>query len=178
MFPAGRFATVLADPPWQYNDKLSARVKRGAARHYDVMPLDDIRALPVRCLAEENAHLYLCTTNPFLSAAFSVMEAWGFKYKTTLTWVKVTRAGQPRIGMGHYFRGCTEPILFGVRGKLPLLARNLPNVFMAERTSHSTKPDELYNLVQSASPGPRVELFARTARPGWSGWGNEYPGGQ
>lgn len=162
--PVGPFRVVVADPPWQYDDTAT----RGAVEHhYASMTVAAICELPVRDLADEAAHLYLWTTNSHLPEAFRVMEAWGFEYKTLLTWVK------PQIGMGHYFRGCTEHVLFGVRGVLGTLRSDARNWFEAPRAEHSTKPEEFYRLVETCSPGPYLELFARRARPHWRTWGDE-----
>jgi N6-adenosine-specific RNA methylase IME4 len=136
-------------------------------------------------IATDNAHLYLWTTNSFLRAAFEVMDAWGFQFKTNVTWVKLTNTAElvetpygiaPRLrpGMGRYFRGVTEHCLFGVRGRLPLLQGDMrTTAFFAPRGRHSTKPEAFYSLVESSSPGPYLELFARRRREGWTSWGNE-----
>lgn len=137
------------------------------------MPLDDIKKL--RIPAGEDAHLYLWTTNSFMREAHEVAEAWGFKQKTILTWVK-TEANNPAkvsFRMGYYFRGATEHVLFCVRGKLRLNVRNLPTAFLWPRIGkHSRKPEAFYDMVEQASPGPYLELFARRNRIGWTTWGH------
>jgi N6-adenosine-specific RNA methylase IME4 len=162
--PAGTFRCILADPPWEYYDTPT----RGAAsRHYPTMTLEEIKAVPVP--AAPDAHLWLCVTNAHLPDAFDVVHAWGFEYKTLLTWVKTNG-----MGTGNWLRNNTEHVLFCVRGKLPPLRRDCPTVFEAPRTRrHSEKPIALFQLVESVTPGPRVELFAREERPGWAGWGLE-----
>lgn len=171
--PDGVFATITADPPWKYGNTAT----RGAAEdHYPTLSVEELCALNVdgryvyEC-AGDNAHLYLWTTNGFLRESFDVLDAWGFIYKTTLTWVK------PQLGIGNYFRGGTEHVLFGVRGSLAVLDSNQPNWFQVERGRHSQKPDRFYELVERVSPGPYLELFARRdmfgARAGWTPWGNE-----
>ena len=160
--PEGAFRTIVADPPWQYGNKAT----RGAAEdHYSTMTVENICELEVN--AADDAHLYLWTTNGFLNESFDVVKAWGFTYKTCLTWVK------PQIGLGNYFRSSTEHILFGVRGKLPIEDRTLRNWFEAPRGKHSAKPDSFYDLVEKASPGPYLEMFARRRRFGWESWGDE-----
>jgi len=129
--------------------------------------VEDICALPVSEWASPDSHLYLWVTNGFLRQGFSVMEGWGFDYRTTLTWLK------PQMGLGNYFRVGTEHVLFGVRGGMPTQSRSLVNWFEAPRTRHSAKPEAFYTLVEEASPGPYLELFARSSRPGWDRWGNE-----
>lgn len=163
--PAGEFRVVVADPPWQYGNKAT----RGAAEdHYATMTIPELCELPVEEQVAEGAHLYLWTTNGFLREAFDVVEAWGFTYKTCLTWVK------PQMGMGNYFRSSTEHVLFGVRGGLATQDRAMMNWFEARRGRHSQKPDCFYDLVEKASPGPYLEMFARRRRLGdWSVWGNE-----
>lgn len=154
----------MADPPWRYGNTST----RGAAEdHYPTMTLADLQDLPVTDWAKEESHLYLWTTNGFLREAFSVMDAWGFTYKTTLVWVK------PQMGMGNYFRSSTEYVLFGVRGGLQTLVRDQLNWFTAARGRHSAKPGAFYDIVERSSPGPWLEMFARVQRLGWETWGNE-----
>jgi N6-adenosine-specific RNA methylase IME4 len=165
------FVTITADPPWQYDNKAT----RGAAEdHYGTMSLDELTALDIDDLPElgvpvaDNAHLYLWVTNGFLRQGFDVVEAWGFTYKACLTWIK------PQIGTGNYFRNATEHVLFGIRGRLPTNANDIPTWFRADRTRHSAKPDSFFDLVEKSSPGPYLEIFGRYRRRfGWWHWGNE-----
>lgn len=189
-----QYSTILADPPWDYDHGQGALGTRprpgknfgGVDRQYQTMKVPDIMALPVADLVAPNAHLYLWTTNQFMDEAYDICRAWGFAPKTILTWVKTyDTAGQtslfggevpelrPRVGMGHYFKGATEHILFGVRGSLGLLVDNQVNVFYAPVGRHSEKPEESYRLIERCSTGPFLELFARKKRPGWDRWGNE-----
>jgi N6-adenosine-specific RNA methylase IME4 len=132
------------------------------------MSIEQIEALPISDLADKNAHIYLWITNRSLSKGFRLLEAWGFRYVTCLTWIK------PSFGMGNYFRGSTEHVLFGVRGSLPLLRADVGTHFAAPRPGeHSSKPDAFYKLVESCSPGPWLEMFSRQQRPGWTTWGAE-----
>ena len=178
------YSTIVADPPWQYTKVAGEQHTRmggrgmAADRHYDTMTTADVCALPVANLAAPLAHLYVWVTNPKLRLGFDVMEAWGFTYQTTLTWVKVASDGAVlRGGLGWYFRGATEHVLFGTRGKagIPAALRE-PNVVMAQRSRHSAKPAEFFDLVQRVSPGPYAELFARSQRFGWDAWGDEVAG--
>jgi N6-adenosine-specific RNA methylase IME4 len=146
---------------------------RAVTDHYPTMTPPEIKALPVKEWVADNAHLYLWVTNLKLheARAFEIVEAWGFRYVTMLTWHKL---GAP--GMGWYFRGDTEHVLFGVRGKAPIEpAIRESNHFAARRGDHSAKPDRFYELVERVSPGPYLELFARRRRYGWDVWGNEAP---
>lgn len=162
------FPTIVLDPPWDWGDEGDADQLGRARPVYDTMPLAEIRALPVADLAEPNAHIYLWITNRSLPKGFDLLEAWGFRYITTLTWCK------PSIGMGNYYRGSTEQVLFGVRGSLSLLRRDVGTWFAAPRGNrHSAKPDTFYQIVETCSPGPWLEMFARSQRPGWQAWGAE-----
>jgi N6-adenosine-specific RNA methylase IME4 len=154
--------------------------RRGTADlHYPTAErIEDIPGLDVTEWADDNAHLYLWTTNTHLWYARELMELWGFDYKTCLTWAKTTKDGtRPFIGTGHYFRGSTEHVLFGVRGKLPLAdtGRAFGTWFAAPIGPHSAKPDEFYTIVEQVSEGPYLDVFARDVRDGWSVWGNEAP---
>ena len=130
------------------------------------MPIDEIESLPIGDIADNNCHLYLWVTNRSLPKAFRLIEAWGFRYITCLTWVK------PSIGMGNYFRGSTEQVLFAVKGSQPLKRKDVGTHFEAPRgKAHSAKPDEFYKLVESCSYGPYIDIFGRKGRKGWSVWG-------
>jgi N6-adenosine-specific RNA methylase IME4 len=176
--PEGKYATFVADPPWRYGNTST----RGAAEnHYPTMSIKELCDLDVvRTHAADSAHLYLWTTAGHLPEAFSVMEAWGFDYKTYLVWVK------PQMGMGNYFRVSTELVLFGTRGDMRTRRRDVKNYFQANRAKHSAKPDMFHDLVESCSPGPYMELFSRCSadqmltgctcskcRLGWTVWGNQ-----
>ena len=169
----GKFSTIVADPPWSYeNDGLFGRGKPP----YPVMSDQEIKALPVGRLADEECHLYLWATNVSLLRAFYVLETWGYRYATTITWCKTTKSMEkPRFGMGYYFRSATEHMLFGVKGSMRLKRLDCPTWFQAAGgpDGHSSKPEEAFQLIESCSPGPYLELFARRARPGWQAWGSE-----
>ena len=184
-----RFRCIVADPPWKYGAKRPFGASRefrpnswdktsiGAMTKYPLMNTEDICALPVADVADNDAHLYLWTTNAFMREAHEVAEAWGFRQKTILTWCKVKPDGTPSMKMGYYFRGATEHCLFAVRGKMRLNVRNLPTAFLWPRIGqHSRKPDSFFEMVETATPGPRLELFARRPREGWVTLGNEADG--
>jgi N6-adenosine-specific RNA methylase IME4 len=167
--PAGRFACIYADPPWQYGNQ---GTRAATDNHYPTMPLDDICALDVggrsvADIAADDAHLHLWTTNAFLFDAKRVMEAWGFTYKSCFVWVK------PQMGIGNYWRVSHEFLLFGVRGRCPFGARNKMSWAELPRGRHSAKPSEIRSMIEAVSPGPRIELFAREEVAGWSSWGNQ-----
>jgi len=173
-----KFRTVLADPPWQFQNrtgKMAPEHKR--LNRYGTMTLDDILMLPVPQILEETAHLYLWVPNALLPEGLRVLVAWGFQYKSNIVWHKIRKDGGPDgRGVGFYFRNTTELILFGVRGKN---ARTLPpgrsqvNIIKSQKREHSRKPDEAYEIIEACSPGPFLELFARGSRPGWTTWGNQ-----
>jgi N6-adenosine-specific RNA methylase IME4 len=176
--PAGRFSTILADPPWRFTNstgKVAPEHKR--LMRYSTMSLDEIRNMPVLSLADEPSHLYLWVPNALLPAGLSVMAAWGFTYKTNIIWHKLRKdGGSDGRGVGFYFRNVTEVLLFGTRGKnARTLApgRRQVNYLGTRKREHSRKPDEQYDLIESCSPGPRLELFARGQRSGWVSWGAE-----
>lgn len=208
-FRLGGYGTIVADPPWHYDDQ-AGRMRLD----YLTMTDAQIVALPVDTLApaSRDGHLYLWTTDAHLPVALDAMERWGYAFKRSIVWVKTTQpteemrriareaaaiddvremrraltwlakvVGQLRIVGGHYVRGAHELCLFGTRG-LTGLVRDVPSVILAPhpkdgrgRIIHSAKPDELHAIAERLSPGPRIELFARRARAGWTAWGNQAP---
>ena len=173
-----RFKTLLADPPWQFQNrtgKIAPEHKR--LSRYGTMTLDDIKALPVETAADDTAHLYLWVPNALLPEGLAVMQAWGFQYKSNIVWQKIRKDGGPDgRGVGFYFRNVTEILLFGVRGRNARtlqLGRTQVNIMSTRKREHSRKPDEQYALIESCSPGAYLEMFARHARPGWTVWGDE-----
>lgn len=165
------FRCIVADPPWR--EAGGGRIKRGADKHYALMKTSQIIKTISSCplyQPAENAHLYLWITNNFLRDGLAVLDALGWRYVTMITWAK-----QGRIGLGQYYRGMTEHVLFAVRGVQPALVRTESTLLLAPRGAHSVKPQAFYDRIERVSPGPRLELFARTLRPGWTTWGNELP---
>jgi len=158
-----RYPTILADPPWD----VQQGGRLGANRHYNLMSLDEIAALPVSDLAKEDAHLWLWVTNATLRHGYDIAEAWGFTVRSPLTWVKF------RLGLGMYLRNSTEHLLLCTRGNAPVRFRAQPTWINAPLQGHSHKPEEQYALIERVSPGPYLELFARRRQPGWDAWGNE-----
>jgi N6-adenosine-specific RNA methylase IME4 len=173
----GGFQTVLADPPWRFTN----RTGKVAPEHrrldrYSTMTLDSIKEIPVHSCIAENAHLYLWVPNALLPEGLDVMQAWGFRYVSNLVWAKRRKDGGPDgRGVGFYFRNVTELLLFGIRGSMRTLppARKQVNMIETRKREHSRKPDEQYELIEACSPGPRLELFARHSRAGWTVWGDE-----
>jgi N6-adenosine-specific RNA methylase IME4 len=162
------YRTIVLDPPWDWGDEGDNDQLGRARPTYATMSIDEIATLPVSDVAADDAHIYLWITNRSVPKGFALLDGWGFRYVTMLTWVK------PSFGMGNYFRGSTEHVLFGVRGSLPLLRNDCATHFLADRPGkHSSKPPEFYAMVETSSPGPWLEMFARQLRPGWAAWGAE-----
>jgi N6-adenosine-specific RNA methylase IME4 len=200
------FGTILADCPWMFQDRKAGMVKtgKGAASHYEVLPLEQIKSFldtelmpesgqPLRAHVAENAHLWLWIPNAFLvdGTGAAVCRAWGFEPKTIATWCKgrielrpgVSPEFEPiqvpkivhHIGQGTYLRNNTEHCILAVKGRAPSRIKNLPTWFLAPRGQHSRKPDTIHEWAEAMSHGPRLELFGRRGRTGWRVLGNEAP---
>ena len=178
--PNKKYNIIYADPPWKYKESWG----NGSNEHtYPTMTNKDIKNMPVADIAEDKAHLYLWVTNPFIKEGLEVCESWGFEYKTLLTWIKTYKDGTPEMGMGYYFRGCTEHIIFGVKGKMKCINKTTKNMFMEVNPRlHSRKPNSTRDLIVNSSGDlPRIELFARPnydllsdqESDDWDLWGNE-----
>lgn len=168
------YRTIVIDPPWP--EKGGGKCKRGADRHYPVLSVEDIPRVVWSAEAYrpcEDTHLYLWVTNNYLPQGLWVITVLGFRYVTAITWAK------DRAGLGQYFRGQTEHMLFAVKGNGISLRRehterrDLSTLILAKRGKHSAKPEAAYLHIEAASPGPYLEMFARTRRDGWDAWGNE-----
>ena len=172
-WPSGPFRCIVADPPWPQpmTGSWKREPKRAKRLPYPTMSMDEIKGLQVGGIAEQDAHLWLWTTNAFLEDGFAVLRAWGFRYLAPVHWIKPA-------GTGFWFVNRTQTILFGYRERCRFpLGRFRPNLFTSSNPPrHSEKPEEAFALIESVSPGPRLELFARRARPGWTTIGNEADG--
>lgn len=183
-----KFGTILADPPWQFQNKTGkVAPEHRRLNRYSTMILDDICSMPVSDLAEDTAHLYLWVPNALLPDGLRVMKEWGFNYKSNIIWEKIRKDGGPDgRGVGFYFRNVTEILLFGVRGKnartlapgrsqVNYLNANEPDgdIIKTRKREHSRKPDEQYEIIEKCSFGPFLELFARGERKNWTVWGNQ-----
>jgi N6-adenosine-specific RNA methylase IME4 len=173
-----RFKTIMADPPWRFQNstgKVAPEHKR--LNRYGTMSLTEIKALPVAMIADETAHLYLWVPNALLPDGLAVLHEWGFQYKSNVIWHKIRKdGGSDGRGVGFYFRNVTEILLFGVRGKNARTlspGRSQVNMMQTRKREHSRKPDEQYDLIESCSPGPYLEMFGRGVRKGWTTWGNQ-----
>lgn len=190
--PRAHYGCILADPPWHFRARTALQVgnwtsRRDAEKHYSVMGVDDIAALPVREIAAKDAHLFIWTTGPCLRQTFEVMEAWGFRYSAVaFTWVKLKRSFDVRqlrvlptlesdlhVGLGLTTRKNAEFCLLGRRGNARRNAKDVREIIMSPVREHSRKPDEARLRIERYCDGPYLELFARSQRPGWDVWGNQ-----
>jgi N6-adenosine-specific RNA methylase IME4 len=190
--PRRHFGVILADPPWHFRARTALQVgnwtsRRDAEKHYPVMGVEDIAALPARELARPDAHLFLWTTGPCLQQSFEVIRAWGFRYSgIAFTWVKLRRSINLRqlrfipvddsdlhVGLGLTTRKNAEFCLLARRGNARREAKDVREIILAPVREHSRKPVEIYGRIERYCAGPYLELFARATRPGWSAWGNE-----
>jgi N6-adenosine-specific RNA methylase IME4 len=162
-----KFATIVIDPPWDWGDEGDQDQLGRSRPDYATMSKEQLLALPLPDLSDDDCHIYLWITNRSLPKGFELLEKWGFRYVTAITWAK------PHFGMGNYFRGQTEHVLFGVKGSQPLKRKDVGTLFQAARGKggHSSKPPEFYELVESCSPGPYLEMFSRSEREDWKTWG-------
>lgn len=172
-----KFKTLLADPPWRFTNRTGKMApEHRRLMRYETLTTKEICEIPVSIACAEPSHLYLWVPNALLPDGLEVMKAWGFQYKSNIIWHKVRKDGGPDgRGVGFYFRNTTEIILFGIRGSMRTLApgRRQVNIIRTMKQEHSRKPDELYTIIEQCSPGPRLELFARGTRKGWSAFGNQ-----
>lgn len=167
-FPNKKYEVIYADPPWQYG--FSKSNNRKIENQYPTMTLKEIKELPVGRICEKNCVLYLWATAPKLIEALSVMDAWGFEYKTNSIWDKEL------LGMGYWWRGRHELLLVGTNGKFspPPQQERDSSVYSERRTRHSNKPQWYRDRINIYYPNAsKIELFARNEMAGWDCWGNE-----
>ena len=167
-----RYRTIVADPPWDIGDfprNLHAQGQGTKPCPYPTMNNDEIAAIPVASPAARDAHLYLWTTNQFLEASYGIARSWGFRPTKLLVWCKAPKGR----GLGGTFASATEYVLFSRRGNLSAVGRVERNWWQWPRGEHSAKPEAFLDIVETVSPGPYLELFARRNRLGWDTWGNE-----
>lgn len=168
------YRTIVADPPWPYPEGFALGPGHGVLEvrplPYSSMPLEDIEALPVADLADRDCRLFLWTTNRYLRQAFSVLDAWGFRYKQALVWHKLD-ANLP----GSVAPNSAEFVLVAVKGT-PQRGFTMPSAVIptTRRGGHSAKPHCIGDFIEAVSPGPYIELFARMPRLGWDSWGFGY----
>jgi len=160
-----QFGCIYADPPWQYGNQAT---RAATDTHYNTLSVDKLCEWGIADIAADDAHLHLWTTNAFLPDAFRVIDAWGFEYRSCFVWVK------PQIGIGNYWRVSHEFLLLGIRGDAKRFRnRSLRSWVELDRRRHSSKPEEIRGFIESASPGPYLELFGRKPIAGWTVLGNQ-----
>ena len=163
------FSTILIDPPWDWGDEGDVNQMGRAKPDYATMSIEDLAKLPVSLVSDVDCHLYCWVTNRSMPKVFGLLEDWGFRYVTLLTWPKT------HFGMGNYFRGQTEHIAFGVKGSQMLTVKDASTLLPSWKRgeSHSSKPVEIYEFLERCSPGPYLEMFSRSQRDGWFAWGED-----
>jgi N6-adenosine-specific RNA methylase IME4 len=183
----GGFSCLVADVPLRFNSNSSAKPGRNAMRHYRCLSVEELSTLRVEDIAAPDAWLFFWATGPCLPQAFSIIAAWGFKYSGSgFVWVKLRRAydsNQLRLlpiseadlhtGLGHTTRKNAEFCLLARHGRPHRLAADVREIVVAPVREHSRKPGEVYSRIERFCAGPRIELFARERRPGWTSWGDE-----
>lgn len=172
------YGTIYADPPWRFTNRTGKMAPEHKRLHrYPTMSFAEIGELPVARIAKPQSHLYLWVPNALVAEGLEVMRRWGFTYKSNIVWYKIRKDGGPdRRGVGFYFRNVTEMCLFGTRGtniRTRKRGRTQPNIVLSQKTMHSRKPTEMYEIIEECSYGPYIELFSRTEREGWTMWGNQ-----
>ena len=162
---------ILADPPWDFD----GGGDRNARNHYPCMSAAEIAALPVGEVAGRDCALFLWVTDPFLPTGLAVMAAWGFRYvSVAFHWAKQTKHGRWHMGTGYGTRANVETCLLGMAGEICLPRdRSVRRLVVEPVREHSRKPDRIRADIERLYDGPYLELFARSARPGWAAWGNE-----
>jgi len=152
-FPNKKYDIILADPPWQYNDKASAG-KRGACYKYPVMNTEEIKSLPINKISNDNSVLFIWVTMPKLNEVFEVIKSWGFEYKTcAFVWIKKSKNGRNFLGMGRWTRANAELCLLATKGKPKRINASIRQVIESKIRKHSQKPDEQYKLIEKLMGG-------------------------
>ena len=176
-----KYQIIYADPPWSYNDKrktLSGYT--GAETHYKTVGISEIKAMPIKNIADDNSILFIWVVMPLLQEGLDVIKAWGFNYKTcAFSWMKTNKSDDKLFGrgIGSYTMPNIELCLIGTKGKFIRNKNNIYQALLHPRMEHSKKPDEVRNrIVELCGNIPRVELFARQKTEGWDVFGNEVEG--
>lgn len=177
MAPPGGYALAVVDPPWTFKVRSEKGItKKGAGGQYRTMTLDDIKAMPMRSIMARHSWLILWATNPMIRLAFDVLDAWGATFSTMGHWSKRNpKSGKLAFGTGNVLRCAGEPFLIARFGQPRVMARNIRSVIEGPRRQHSRKPDEAMAEFARLAPefAPKIEVFARDARPGWDVFGDE-----
>lgn len=176
-FPEKKYSIIYADPPWRYGGGKGKNSSKwgNSLSVYPCMKLEQLKALQVGKLADENCALFLWATHPMLPEAIELMGSWGFTFKTTaFVWNKVYGSGKKYCGMGYWTRSGSEICLLGFRGRMERKSKKVYQVLDAEVKRHSEKPEIVRDrIIELMGNLPRIELFARKYADGWDSWGNE-----
>ena len=171
-----KYKVIYADPPWQYHAYTKKEGGRSAASHYPTMNLEDIKKLPIADLADKDCALFMWVTLPCLREGLSVLDVWGFQYKTiAFVWVKMNKKADSLFwGMGYWTRSNVEFCILATRGRPKRVSAGVHQVIMTHIEEHSKKPQEARLRIEKLMGDvPRIELFARQKSEGWDVWGNE-----
>lgn len=180
--PKEKYRVIYADPPWTFKTYSKKGIGRSAEAHYDCMPIEEICRIPVNEWTTQNALLFLWVTDPLLPRAMEIIDAWGFTYKTVgFYWVKLNKSAQVEqlsekdffTGLGFWTRANPEMCLLATKGHPKRKSSSIRRLIISPRREHSRKPDEAYERIEQLVDGPYLEMFARRARAGWDGWGNQ-----
>ena len=172
------YRTVVIDPPWPLADNKtripqkdrSSIYTRSIERPYTTLTLEEIIAFPIDELLDNDCIMWMWTPNINLHDAFHILEAWGFTYRSCLTWAK------NRMGLGYWLRGKTEHCLLATRGRPEWTNKTMSTLLEADIKGDSAKPVRFYQKIREFTPEPRIDIFARNSHYGFDGWGDEYVG--
>ena len=170
-----KYTIVLADPPWKYNDTLNLQGE-GASTHYNTLSNEDLKKIPIDQITKNDSILFMWVTMPMLKEGLSLIDSWGFKYKTCFQcWVKLNPKSKTIFkGIGRWVMGNAELCLLATKGSPKRIVKNIPQICESIRREHSRKPDEVKErIVMLMGDKPRIELFARESTEGWDCWGNQ-----
>ncbi len=162
--PKGKYEVIVIDPPWNYGRKYDPNGSR-VANPYPEMSLEKLENLNLP--SSKNCFLWLWATHQFIWDAKVLLQKWGFEYKAIMVWDK------EKMGMGSWLRMQCEFCLFGVKGNPILKGRDVRDIIREPRTSHSTKPETLYKIIDKNCIGRKLDYFARKKREGWDVYGDE-----
>lgn len=178
--PEKTYDIILADPPWSY---YGAQNKWGAAAKFYSTATDEVIAtLPIESLLADRGILFLWATSPRLDKAMECLKSWGLHYRgMAFVWVKTRKDGVPIGARGvkpSIVKPTAEYVLAASKIKMgrpmELHSQKVRNVVLAPVRQHSQKPDDVARSIEELYPdAERLEMFARTRRPGWDAWGNE-----
>lgn len=169
-----KYSVIYADPPWKYKNTSPPCLPSKSPDtclfeyYYETMTIDELKKMPISQISNKDCVLFMWSTTPNIEQALELMKAWGFKYKTMITWEKTNNDC-----MGYWFRVCTEHLIVAIRGNIKSFRSMERTCHREPRRKHSQKPEYFYELIERVTSGERIELFARAGRLGWDAFGNE-----